>query len=82
MAGVGDFEAAACVRDFHLLQPCFKFRGGAQTEHLPQIVAIVEAGGLIIEHDVIGARDASGTSESRSCAATRSRADAAAMPAS
>jgi hypothetical protein len=49
---------------------------------LPQIVAIVEAGGLIIEHDVIGARDASGTSESRSCAATRSRADAAAMPAS
>ena len=58
MTGVGGLEAMTGAHDVHFFQPCLELGGGAEAQDLPQVVAVVEAGGLVVEHDVIGARDA------------------------
>ena len=46
------------VKNLHALQPGFEFGRGAQAQHAAHIQRVVERGGLVIEHDVVRARNA------------------------
>ena len=58
IAGGGVLQALAIAHKAHFFEPLIEFRRGAQAERLAEIMAVVKAGGLVIEHDVIGAGDA------------------------
>ena len=56
--GIVQARQVAPRKNTRLLQPGLKFRRRLESEHAAHVEGIVKRGGLIIQHDVVGSRDA------------------------